>query len=80
MNARTGAIASHVFGDDLKKILPLIYADGSDSAMFDNCSNCWCMAGRALPHAMMMMIPGSRGNITTHGRRTDARFTNTMPA
>ncbi|MBU6401424.1 MAG: glutamate synthase large subunit, partial [Verrucomicrobia bacterium] len=31
--------------------------DGSDSAMFDNCLELLVMAGRELPHAVMMMIP-----------------------
>ncbi|MCK7578694.1 MAG: hypothetical protein MZV65_25080 [Chromatiales bacterium] len=40
-----------------KKLLPIIDADGSDSAMFDNCLELLVLAGRSLPHAMMMMIP-----------------------
>ena len=31
--------------------------DGSDTAMFDNCLELLTLAGRSLPHAMMMMIP-----------------------
>ena len=46
-----------MFGDDIKKILPIINTDGSDSAMFDNCLELLVLAGRSLPHAMMMMIP-----------------------
>src|SRR5438093_2636451 len=49
--------ASGRFCDDLKKILPVINTDGSDSAMFDNCLELLVLAGRSLPHAMMMMIP-----------------------
>ncbi len=48
---------SQLFGDDLAKILPVINQDGSDSAMFDNCLEFLVLAGRSLPHAMMMMIP-----------------------
>ena len=48
---------SDLFGDDIKKILPVINTDGSDSAMFDNCLELLVLAGRSLPHAMMMMIP-----------------------
>mgnify|MGYP000356756091 CR=1 FL=1 len=48
---------SELFGDDLPKILPVINTDGSDSAMFDNCLELLVMAGRSIPHAMMMMIP-----------------------
>ena len=40
-----------------RKLLPIINEDGSDSAMFDNCLEFLVLAGRSLPHAMMMMIP-----------------------
>ena len=46
-----------LFGADLPKILPIINPDGSDSAMFDNVLELFVLAGRSLPHAMMMMIP-----------------------
>ena len=46
-----------LFGSDLPKILPVINPDGSDSAMFDNVFELLVLAGRSLPHAMMMMIP-----------------------
>jgi glutamate synthase (ferredoxin) len=42
---------------DLKKVLPVICPDGSDSGMFDNCLEMLVLSGRSLPHAMMMMIP-----------------------
>ncbi|MGB9107747.1 MAG: glutamate synthase central domain-containing protein, partial [Telluria sp.] len=57
LNARTGAIASHVLGDDLPKLWPLIYPGQSDTASFDNCLELLVMAGYPLVHAMMMMIP-----------------------
>jgi glutamate synthase (ferredoxin) len=57
MHARQAMLDSDVFGDDLKKIMPIICADGSDSAMFDNCLEYLVLAGRSLPHAIMMMIP-----------------------
>jgi glutamate synthase (ferredoxin) len=57
MHARQAMFESDVFGDDIKKILPVICTDGSDSAMFDNCLELLVLAGRSLPHAMMMMIP-----------------------
>src|SRR5262249_26151603 len=41
----------------IKKILPVIDHDGSDSAMFDNALELLVLCGRSLPHAMMMMIP-----------------------
>src|SRR5213075_2298648 len=42
---------------DIKKILPIINTDGSDSAVFDNCLELLALSGRSLPHAVMMMIP-----------------------
>ena len=57
MHARQAMFESELFGDDIKKILPVINTDGSDSAMFDNCLEMLVMTGRPLPHAVMMMIP-----------------------
>ncbi|HWY78518.1 MAG TPA: glutamate synthase large subunit [Verrucomicrobiae bacterium] len=57
MHARQAMFESPLFGDDIKKVLPIINTDGSDSAMFDNCLELLVMAGRSLPHAVMMMIP-----------------------
>ncbi|HZU35691.1 MAG TPA: glutamate synthase central domain-containing protein, partial [Gemmataceae bacterium] len=57
MHARQSLFRSGLFGEDLQKILPVIDTDGSDSAMFDNALELLVMAGRSLPHAMMMMIP-----------------------
>ena len=57
MHAGQSHFESALFGDDIKKILPIINTDGSDSAMFDNCLELLVMAGRELPHAVMMMIP-----------------------
>ena len=57
MAARKRRLASAVFGADIAKIHPVINTNGSDSAMFDNCLELLVMAGRPLPHAVMMMIP-----------------------
>ncbi|MGH7790820.1 MAG: glutamate synthase subunit alpha, partial [Thermodesulfobacteriota bacterium] len=57
MHTRQAMFASDLFGEDLPKILPVIFPDGSDSAMFDNCLEFLVLAGRSLPHAVMMMIP-----------------------
>jgi glutamate synthase (ferredoxin) len=57
MHARESLFASDLFGDDIKKILPVIDQNGSDSAMFDNALELLVLAGRSLPHAVMMMIP-----------------------
>src|SRR5260221_551500 len=57
MHARQAMFASELFGDDIKKILPVVRTDGSDSAMFDNALELLVLGGRSLPHAVMMMIP-----------------------
>jgi glutamate synthase (NADPH/NADH) large chain len=57
MKAREGLLESSVFGDDLPKVLPVIAPGGSDTATFDNVLEFLVMAGRSLPHAVLMMIP-----------------------
>src|SRR5437762_2446456 len=57
MFTRQALCQSEVFGEDLKKILPVVRMDGSDSAIFDNTLEFLVMSGRSLAHAMMMMIP-----------------------
>src|SRR6267143_3449305 len=57
MRAREGLLRSELLGDDLQKILPIIREGGSDTATFDNVLEFLYMAGRSLPHAILMMIP-----------------------
>jgi glutamate synthase (ferredoxin) len=57
MRARQSMFQSKLFGPDMQRVLPVIDEDGSDSAMFDNALELLVLAGRSLPHAMMMMIP-----------------------
>ncbi len=57
MHARQSLFESELFGEDMKKIQPVINMDGSDSLIFDNALELLVLAGRSLPHAMMMMIP-----------------------
>ncbi|MCU0570048.1 MAG: glutamate synthase large subunit, partial [Oculatellaceae cyanobacterium Prado106] len=57
MHARQSLFESEFFGDDLKKAHPVINMDGSDSLIFDNALELLVLAGRSLPHAVMMMIP-----------------------
>src|SRR4029077_7687713 len=46
-----------LFGDDLKKVMPVNRMDGSDSAIFDNTLEFLVLSGSSLAHAVMMMIP-----------------------
>jgi glutamate synthase domain-containing protein 2/glutamate synthase domain-containing protein 1/glutamate synthase domain-containing protein 3 len=57
MTAREGVLKSSLFGDELRKVLPVITPGGSDTATFDNVLEFLVMAGRTLPHAVLMMIP-----------------------
>ena len=56
MRARESQLASPELGD-MSQLLPIITPDGSDSASFDEVVELLYLAGRSLPHAMMMMIP-----------------------
>jgi glutamate synthase (NADPH/NADH) large chain len=56
MNARESKALSPLF-PDLEKVFPVVDANGSDSAMFDNALEYLVMTGHSLPHAMMTMIP-----------------------
>ncbi len=58
MFTRQGNFASELFGEDLEKVMPVIEdPEGSDSAVFDNALEFLTLAGRSIPHVMMMMIP-----------------------
>jgi glutamate synthase (NADPH/NADH) large chain/glutamate synthase (ferredoxin) len=62
MRARESELASELFGEDLPKILPVVTQGNSDSATFDNVLELLMLAGRSLPHAVMMMIPEAYRN------------------
>lgn len=57
IHAREKQFVSKAFGDDLKKVLPIVVPHGSDTATFDNVLEMLVLSGRSLPHAIMMMIP-----------------------
>jgi glutamate synthase (NADPH/NADH) large chain len=57
MQARQSLLRSPLFGDDLKKLYPIIAPDGSDSANFDNVVEFLLHSGRSIPHVMAMLIP-----------------------
>lgn len=54
--AREGMMQSDLLGD-LAPLLPVCTPGGSDSGSFDEVLELLHLAGRSLPHAMMMMIP-----------------------
>src|SRR5579864_7797937 len=57
MHARQSVLASPLFGDDIKKLFPIVQPGGSDSAAFDNALELLYLSGRSMPHAMAMLIP-----------------------
>ncbi len=57
MNARQGVVSSDLYGDDLKKLFPIVEADCSDSGTFDNVLEFLTMSGRTLQESVLMMIP-----------------------
>jgi glutamate synthase (NADPH/NADH) large chain len=76
MHARQSMMRSQLFGKDLMKILTVIDTEGSDSAMFDNVLELLTLAGRELPHAVMMMVPEpwSRDETMSKERRAFYEF------
>src|SRR5579875_2898544 len=65
MYARQSVLASPLFGADIKKLLPVIVAGGSDSAMLDNAVELLTLSGRSLPHVLSMLIPEAWDNDPT---------------
>mgnify|MGYP000402672121 CR=1 FL=1 len=57
MRAREELMKSDVFGEDLKKLFPIILEGKSDSASMDMVVELLLMTGRTLPEVMMMVVP-----------------------
>jgi glutamate synthase (NADPH/NADH) large chain len=57
MRAREALLASDLIPGDLERLFPICTPDASDSASFDEVVELLSLAGRSLPHAMLMMIP-----------------------
>ncbi|MDA1347910.1 MAG: glutamate synthase large subunit, partial [Chloroflexi bacterium] len=62
MAARESMFSSDNLGDDVKKLLPIIGANQSDTASLDNALELLMATGRSLPHAMMMLVPEAWGD------------------
>ena len=56
MRARQSQMQSDTLGD-LSPLFPIVSEGGSDSASFDETVELLTLAGRSLPHAVMMMVP-----------------------
>ena len=57
MNTRQALFESELFGEDIKKLMPVLTEGASDSAILDNAVELLYFTGRSLPHAMMMLVP-----------------------
>lgn len=57
MHAREETMASPVMGDEMKRVLPVVMPDGSDSQMLDNALEFLNMNGLPLPLAGMVLLP-----------------------
>ena len=57
MRGREGTMQTDVFGTALSDLYPIMRADSSDSAQFDNVLEFLSLSGRELPEVMLMMIP-----------------------
>ncbi len=57
MGSRESDLKSPLYGDDIKKLFPILTEGASDSAIFDNAFELLVRGGRSIAHSMMMMIP-----------------------
>ncbi|MEZ5425097.1 MAG: glutamate synthase large subunit [Pyrinomonadaceae bacterium] len=76
MLARERRLRSDLFGEDFPKILSVVDGEASDSGAFDNTLEMLHLAGRSMPHAMMMMIPEplSEANPMSDAKRAFYQF------
>ena len=63
-----------------RRCCPIVRPGGSDSATFDNVLELLVLAGRSLPHAMMMMVPEAWEEPRRPARRTCGPSTSSTPA
>jgi glutamate synthase domain-containing protein 1 len=61
IRSRQSMLKSDLFGNNIKKLLPIIDERGSDSACLDNVLELLVNAGRSLPHSMLMLVPEAWG-------------------
>lgn len=57
MKGRQNSMVNDVFGDNMQRLLPIVFDNGSDSSIFDNTLEFLVEAGIPLAQAIMMMIP-----------------------
>ncbi|MFF0146382.1 glutamate synthase (NADPH/NADH) large chain [Amycolatopsis sulphurea] len=74
MRAREALLESDLLPGDLTRLFPICTADASDSASFDEVLELLHLAGRSLPHAVLMMIPEAWENHTSMDARRRAFY------
>ncbi|MBC2581178.1 glutamate synthase large subunit [Clostridium sp. DJ247] len=57
MNAREGVMYSNTFGENFKKILPIIEPGGSDSSSLDNVFESFIENGHTMEYTMSLLVP-----------------------
>ncbi len=57
MAARESDLASPIWGNDIERVKPVIWPEGSDSAGFDNTMELLVRSGRDPLHTIMMLVP-----------------------
>ncbi len=65
MRAREALLESDLIPGEISRVFPIIDAQGSDTASFDEVLELLYLGGRSLPHAMLMMIPEAWENHAT---------------
>lgn len=65
MFARQGMMKSELFGEDIRKLFPIIEPHTSDSGCFDNALEMLYHSGRTLQEIVMMMVPEAWQNHQT---------------
>ena len=77
LRARERAVETAVLGDDVKKLLPIIYEGQSDTACLDNMLELLVMSGYPLAQAVMLTIPEAWEQAKDRWIRLSALSTNT---
>ena len=63
IRAREPELSSDVWGDDVKRLMPIMDETGSDSAQLDNVAELLALSGRDVLHTMMMLVPEAWENM-----------------
>ncbi|HEV2472006.1 MAG TPA: glutamate synthase subunit alpha, partial [Chthonomonadales bacterium] len=74
MRAREAQLTSKLFGEDVRKLAPLVNETGSDSATLDNAFELLVRGGRSMPHALLMLIPEAWPNLADPDLRAFYEF------